>query len=126
MRNDFTIRISIPTHGTGGHQINHKHDHAFSGIHGASEHFHWNAIYLLEKPFFTYASCFTHVLMHIYLSGNRVRLSIRSPKNKTFISHVEDVTLPKSIREVHGLLLGTICVENHVQILSNKWIVLEV
>lgn len=65
-------------------------------------------------------------LMHIYLSGDRVHLSIRSPKNKMFISHVEDVTLPKSIREAHGLQLGTICVENHVQILSNQWIVLEV
>lgn len=84
-------------------------------------------------PFICWKSHFSdmhHVLhmflMHIYLSGNRLHLSIRSPKNKTFISHVEDVTLPKSSREAHGLQLGTICVENHVQILSNQWIVLEV
>lgn len=65
-----------------------------------------------------------NVQVHIYLSG--LHLPIRSPKHKPLVCHLQDITPPKSFREAHGLQLGTMCVEDHIQIVRNQWIVLEV
>lgn len=63
--------------------------------------------------------------LRVYLCDTRAQLSIHGPEHEPFVRHMDDVTLPKSFREVHGLHLCILSVEEHVQILGDQWIVLE-